>query len=763
MDLLHRFDQLLLLHELNRTVKDSGCILFPHVHLANNQPIPYFDRGGHQLHGKVYDQIFKTLFNNNLKTGYIFSEPKLFEENDIKKSAKIPLISTPNTKDYNGLIAILPQSWQNITLSAFNSRDINHIDSCFVLINLLLDINFSQQTVTINHDLVEKQVGYLLDRHPIYLNHIKSLNGLKLSDTAIKSLYLAKKGLNIEEISIKLNLPKPILIQELQQLEDKGLLQILPISRDAIRLQYYLMSQQCSLKPKEMSFRAFWERTTKMFPDNLALISLQDESEFTYADCDEIIQSIGLKLNESGFKKGDRILICSKMHTEPIVLLWACLNLGITVVPVNADLPLKQLEYIIAETKPKLLFFGQSVYPKIPIQQRAENHIIFDEENEQYDQLYFSDWVEQVGIDTILHAQKITSDTEAVILYTSGSTGTPKGVKLSHGHLIRSGKLISNTFHWNTEDRFYSLGTLNTMSGLRNSSISALHTGSSVIIPKESTLSNVLTICTSINENKASILGSNPTFLRQLVDYHSKIKGQLHTLKTIICTGNLLSNTLRKEFEQCYKQPIYNYYGLTETTGICLAQHKNDDIKLVNTIGKPIDCIVQLVDEQNQIVDHGEEGELRIFSENIMLGYLNNSSKTNEVIKNGWFYTNDLAKFINKDHIELVGRKKTIIKTRSEELIYLSEIRNHISEIQHVKDIYLHPHRKNDVEQIIAFIIIDTPELDYDTVLSTIKTSITDHLGKHKIPNTFITLKEFPYNFDGKLAVQNLLSKINVL
>lgn len=762
LDLLHRFDQTLTLNELNRVVKPSGCILFPHVHLSNSEPDPYFDRGGIQLHGNTYNEVITTITKSKNRIPYVFSEPQMFSENDIKRSSNIPLVTNPNTADYNGLIAILPNSWSKKSLSFYSIDDIEHLNPCHIIVNNLLDINLHNQTVSINRNNIEGQLGYLLDRHPIYLERIKTLDGYKLSELATQILYLAQHAYSVEEISKSISYPTNAIIVELRELEQKGLLQVLPISKEGTRLQYYLMTQQYILTNKEQAFPHFWKKTIEHYSSNVAIHSLQDESEFTYQDCDEIVQAIGLKLQANGFVKGDRILICAKIHSESILLLWACLNLGIVVVPINADLPVTQIEYITNAVQPKLKFFSESVF-KDELSTDNIPFVIFDEDENLTNHLYFSDWIDQVGNETNLNIPHVSKTDQAIILFTSGSTGLPKGVELSHGNLIRSGRLITESFQWNENDKFYNIGTLNTMSGIRNSSISSLHVGSSVIIPQESTLENIIAISESVNKTKATILGSNPTLLRQLVNYKTKIKGQINSIRLVICTGNALKDNLRDAFLSHYDLPIYNYYGLTETTGICAVQSANTKFELTNNIGSPIDCIAQVVDDNNNVLQLGQTGELRVFSQNLMDGYLNNIELTDSTIKNGWFYTNDLVHYTKEGHIKLIGRKKVIIKTKSEELIHLSEIKNFIEQLSTVQDSFIHPIKKGDLEHFVAFIAPKEAHVSDDKLIKSIKSSIVTKLGKHKVPDHFIILPELPYTFDGKIALQPLLKQLHEL
>src|SRR5207244_10025301 len=61
LDTLHRYRHIPLIPECLRVVNPRGVIVFPHNHLTNSQPVPYFDRGEEQMHGKEYEEYFGRL------------------------------------------------------------------------------------------------------------------------------------------------------------------------------------------------------------------------------------------------------------------------------------------------------------------------------------------------------------------------------------------------------------------------------------------------------------------------------------------------------------------------------------------------------------------------------------------------------------------------------------------------------------------------------------------------------------------------------
>lgn len=760
LDAFHRFNQHLLLHELMRVVKNDGAIIFPHVHLSNSEPEPFFERGGKQRHGKDYDLAFQHLTPGTNWKGFVFSEPALFRANDIDCSSSIPIISDPDTVDYNAMIALLPKSWEKETLSAFTLNDIPHIEEAYILINSLLQIDLNQQKVLIDFNHMNGAAGSLLKRHPVYIERIKDLEHYHITELAAKAIYLANKGFSVKEVSNSLHVEINVLVKELKILERIGLLQVLPISYDGFRLQNHLMSQQYIIPKSTQNLKTLWQRSVNLFPENIALVSLMDASEFTYKDCDDIIKNILITLHKNNLKKGDRIILCSKIHSEAILLFWACMQAGIVVVPLGMHFTAVDFSFILEQTEAKLCFTNKSVLTEGKFSFAHIPTILFDETEEIAEGLYFADWlIEEGGTD--YEDDAVSHNDEAVILFTSGSTGVPKGVQLSHGNLLRSGRLITETFLWEAADRFFAFGGLDSMSGLRNATIAPVNVGASVVIPAEISINNLFNIAEAVAENHVTILGCNPAMLHQFVKHKDKIGSHLKTVKTLICTGNKLSDSLRTAFKNTYNLSILNYYGLTETTGICIAQSHLDIESDLDTIGKPIDCIAQIVNEQGEVLPAGTEGELRIFSENLMQGYFKNQAQTELVLRDGWFYTLDLARYTMNGNIELIGRKRNIVKTSTEELVYLSEIQEFIISLSFVEDCFVCAFQKEDSEKIAAFIVLKKDN-DLSEVLlkQEIKNKIVINLGESKVPNQIKFLSELPYNESGKLLINQLLNEL---
>jgi long-chain acyl-CoA synthetase len=131
----------------------------------------------------------------------------------------------------------------------------------------------------------------------------------------------------------------------------------------------------------------------------------------------------------------------------------------------------------------------------------------------------------------------------------------------------------------------------------------------------------------------------------------------------VISTAAYLDEGLWRRFEERFEVPVVNVYGLTES--VCEALYCGPDpaTRRIGTIGKPIDCEARIVGESGDDVEPGSAGELILRGDNVMRGYFRMPEETAEVLKDGWFYTGDLAATDEDGFFRIVGRKKSVIIT----------------------------------------------------------------------------------------------------
>ena len=114
-------------------------------------------------------------------------------------------------------------------------------------------------------------------------------------------------------------------------------------------------------------------------------------------------------------------------------------------------------------------------------------------------------------------------------------------------------------------------------------------------------------------------------------------------------------------FEEAFDCKVLEGYGLSETSPVASFNHPDKERK-PGSIGTPIEGVeMKVVDDDGNEVDQGEVGEIVIKGHNVMKGYWNREEATEEAIKDGWFYTGDMAKIDEDGYFFIVDRKKELI------------------------------------------------------------------------------------------------------
>lgn len=757
LDTLHRYRQHVLIPEILRVSRADGAVIFPHVHLTNSEPDPYFDRGCTQLHGLTYQNYFSDLLKSRGQKAYVLSEPGLFT-----LKGKRALEDEADTKDYNALVAILPDRRKPYVLEQAPFQPDLSAES-FVLVNPLYAIDLNRAVIDIDRTRMHGSVGHLLSRHPVYEKRMAPASGMILSDLQCKIIYWARKGINIGEIGGFLKIETETVVSALHVLRDHDVVMALPVSRQMARLHYYHANQVYLSDPCTHTLPALWRSATSRFSDRPLMLSDLEDSVFSFGDAADVVSVVSAALRAKGVNKGDAVGVYAAMHPEACFTFWASMNIGAVFVPIDPDLSTPAAEDAMDRANVKLLFCDSKRFPAVP-EKRKQDTILFDGEfaiDSGSPVPQFSDWVRRPTPHNVEPVAVKQTET-AVILFTSGTTGQSKGVKLSHGALYASGKMMSETYKWETDDILFSPGNLHTMSGLRNPCVATLFNGTAFVITGEYSVSGALSVGDVVSKYRCTLLSTVPAILRQFVEFRDRLRPrQLSTLSRVLCTGSNLTPGLVERFEEEFKIPVLNYYGLTETSGFCIGVRSLEERSRKETIGTPVDCIAQIVDKAGAPAGFDETGELRIYTGNLCSGYLGMDLETAGIVRNGWFYTGDLARRETDGNIVLAGRIKEIIKDVRGEILTPDEVEAALETHAGVAEAGVcgFVSRTGD-ERLAAFVVPREEVADEHSLIRNLQSHVRSTLGAKKIPAVFRITNSLPRGTNGKLIRRNLAGEL---
>ena len=738
LDTLHRYQHVPLLSECMRVVQPDGVIVFPHNHLTNTEPEPYFDRGEDQLHGLAYREYFSRLLKGTGKKAFVLSEKTLFDSGD-----EFVLTDQAETDHYNACILITDQKFDGHAIPRFTKTADRYRDAQ-VIVNPLWRHNWATGESVPAPEVMDDGGATLFFRHPMYEQRLNRYAPAQLEETDRLVVYWGLRQRTVWEIADKIHLDAAGTFQRLMELERREIVQVQNVSPAMARLQSFYSTQRLASDPKEETLNHLWTTSAHRFTERPLLIWPEDDSLFSYADADTIVRMAASLLKEQGVKAGDRILISASAHPEFFFAFWAGVLCGAVLVPVDPLIKPHTLLNVLEQVHPRLVL---TIEHTEPLANQNVMYFAVKEDSPKYAGSFSEKLASFEPCSSFPDAQP---EQPAVILFTSGSTGYPKGILLSHGALFRSSKIVDEAYGWRSEDRFVGGGSFHTMSGLRNPCITILHSGGSVVIPGNSDLQNPISILSLCIKYDVTILNVTPAFLSYWEHAAQKSKYfQTHKLRMVLSTGTSLQPAHRNIFETQFQCPVYDYYGLTETSGACILETPDLHDVQQKGIGKPYGCASKIC----------ADGELSIYTDNIMLGYINDPEATSQRIRDGWFLTGDVAQISGDGCIQLIGRKDRMLKDKNGEMLYPEQIESLIRSTGKIADVHVTAYRDPHlVEHIAALIQFHDSMDDPGAQLTLLREILIARMPAAQVPSLLVPVKHLPKGAAGKISREDVES-----
>lgn len=196
------------------------------------------------------------------------------------------------------------------------------------------------------------------------------------------------------------------------------------------------------------------------------------------------------------------------------------------------------------------------------------------------------------------------------------------------------------------------------------STIGPLYGNGEIVLTKKFSSSNFWEI---IDKYKVNIVNVVPTILFDLLNKKGYSKYAISSLDRILCGAAPLPIEIAKRFEEIFKVPIVETYGLTE--GTCCSCSNTKKNRKLGSIGLPLNINkVKIFDEKNMELEPNQIGEIVISGKNVFEGYLGMKEETNKIIVDGWLHSGDLGYKDESGYIFLTGRKKDIINRGGEKI-----------------------------------------------------------------------------------------------
>ena len=470
---------------------------------------------------------------------------------------------------------------------------------------------------------------------------------------------------------------------------------------------------------------------------------------YTWGETRSYTLKLAKYLSEKNVKKGDRVLIVSENRPEWLIADLAILFNGAIAVPNYTTYTINDFAFTINDCKPVgLIVSNDQLLNKILEACKKINYkfnfIIYLNENkleEAQNIINFSDIKkkeinEELALSFFKEKNKdLLRVDPACIIYTSGTQGAPKGVILSHGGILKNceGALEFLDFIKNSRSTFltwlplshsyehtvqfvqltlgakifYSESLDKLMNNLKiakptiMTAVPRFYTNLvnkiKINLQNQSNLKKII-FKKTLQLGEKKVLGVQMSFFEKIVNFildlivRKKIKNQFGgKIKAFISGGGPLDYNVGL-FLNSLGLPTLQGYGLTEASPVVSCNPINK-IK-IDTVGKIF---------KDVSVNIASDGEILVKGENLMLGYWNNKTETEKIVKNGWLYTGDIGEIDNEGYLKITDRKKDIIVNAGGDNIAPSKIENLLANYPEIIQSYIYGDKKN---YLVALIVV---------------------------------------------------------
>lgn len=459
------------------------------------------------------------------------------------------------------------------------------------------------------------------------------------------------------------------------------------------------------------------------YPQEVCLAGKENGKWKTHSTKAYIEQSnlISHALIKLGVGVQDKVAIVSNNRPEWNIIDMGTLQIGAVDVPVYATITEEDYKFIFNDAEVKYCFVSdQELFNKVNAIKDQVPSLI---EIYSFDQLpgvkHWSELLElgKGGNDADLtKIQEGIKETDlATLIYTSGTTGLPKGVMLSHRNLVENVKgsyprlpvkdtsqglsflplchvyerMITYLYQYSGVSLYYA----ESIETIKDNIVEIKpHVFTAVPRLLEKVYDGIVKGGREAGGVKAMIFnwalgltetyeyGKHPSFQRKIAEklVYSKIRAKLGGNIQAIASGGAALQPRLARFYHAIGMPVYEGYGLTETSPVISVNAKDAGVKF-GTVGKKLDNVEVMI---------AEDGEICTKGPCLMMGYYKRQDLTEEVIdKDGWFHTGDIGELCKDGFLKITDRKKEMFKTSGGKYVAPQVVENKFKESPFIEQI----------------------------------------------------------------------------
>ncbi len=403
-------------------------------------------------------------------------------------------------------------------------------------------------------------------------------------------------------------------------------------------------------------------RLATTYPRELAVAD--SHARLTYADLDERSDRLASALIASGVQPGDRVAALLHNGTQFVELLFATAKARAIILPLNWRLSPSELDYIIADATPAMLFFSDGLSDLAEKLANGGTRICVGDQRDATDPY---EAFLQTSRDELPPAR---GQDEWIMLYTSGTTGRPKGCLLDQrGQFIAA---LSSMSVWRPRptDRVLLALPLFHVAGIGILFAHMAGGAGTILPPRDASGADVRDLAV---DNGCTRLAMAPPSYPAVIEAISSGSAK-PDIQYLTMGGGMHSAQQLCEVRDALETEILLGYGQTEAGNFVSYHTLSEQLTRPDSCGRAlIHLDVMIADDNRQPVGPGEPGELMLRGPSVLQRYWNQPEASARTLRGGWLATGDLFAMDDEGYLTMLGRLKDLIKSGGEN-VYPKEV-----------------------------------------------------------------------------------------